>query len=100
MGPYWPVTAILNRRDRSPLLRLCWSSTGCFSIATGPRQYWTVPIFLDTDCYGQCCADGSRDGVPIDSQDPRVASYVGDQRINLTSCDPASRASLVIENTD
>jgi uridine kinase len=42
----------------------------------------------------------ARDGVPVDSRHPRVARYVGAQRINLASCDPASRASLVIDNTD
>jgi uridine kinase len=42
----------------------------------------------------------ARDGVPIDSPDPRGARYVGAQRINLASCNPARRASLVIDNTD
>jgi uridine kinase len=42
----------------------------------------------------------ARDGVLIDSRDPRIARHVGAQRINLASCDPASRASLVIDNTD
>jgi uridine kinase len=70
--------------------------TGCFFTA----GVLDILIFLDTDRHCQLSAGAANHGVPIDSRDPRVARYVGDQRINLASCDPANRASLVIENTD
>jgi hypothetical protein len=75
-GMYWPATPILDVVGR--LLGQCWSLTGCFSTA----GVLDILIFLDTDRHRQLFAGAANHGVPIDSRDPRVAHYVGAQRIN------------------
>jgi uridine kinase len=63
-------------------------------------EYWTVSMFLDAARQVSVARMAARDQVPVDSRDPRVARYVGAQRINLASCNPARRTSPVIDNTD
>jgi uridine kinase len=42
----------------------------------------------------------SRDGTPDDPDDPANARYLGAHRLYVAACDPASRADVVVDNTE
>ncbi|CAM5786112.1 uridine kinase [Cellulomonas persica] len=61
---------------------------------------WDVSLFLDVP-FGETFARmARRDGCPADPADERNRRYVEGQRLYLAACDPAARATLVIDNTD
>jgi uridine kinase len=61
---------------------------------------WDVSVFLDTPFEETYRRMAVRDGCPADPHDERNRRYLDGQRIYLTRCDPAARATLVIDNTD
>ncbi len=62
--------------------------------------YWDVSVFLrvDTDISVRRCAD--RDGSSPDPQAPENRRYVEGQRLYLAACDPARRATFLVDNND
>ena len=61
---------------------------------------WDFSMFLDVDFATSFARMAVRDGSPSDPDDPRNRRYVEGQRLYLAQCDPASRASLVIDNRE
>ncbi|WP_207312576.1 uridine kinase [Lentzea alba] len=59
---------------------------------------WDFSVFLDVDFAVSVARMAVRDGSPSDPDDPRNRRYVEGQRLYLTRCDPAARASLVIDH--
>ncbi|MET9229301.1 uridine kinase [Lentzea sp. NPDC003310] len=60
--------------------------------------HWDFSVFLDVDFAVSVARMAGRDGSPPDPGDPRNRRYVEGQRLYLRSCDPAARASLVIDH--
>ena len=58
---------------------------------------WDFSVFLDVDFAVSVARMAVRDGSPSDPDDPRNRRYVEGQRLYLARCDPAARASLVID---
>ncbi|KAK5659292.1 hypothetical protein OQA88_1385 [Cercophora sp. LCS_1] len=58
---------------------------------------WDYSIFLDVPFTVTAKRMAVRDGTPVD--DPSHGRYVGGQRLYFTAADPASKASLIIENS-
>lgn len=61
---------------------------------------WDFSVFLDVGFDETFARMARRDGFPPDPRAPVNRRYVEGQRIYLATCDPASRADVVINNTD
>ena len=61
---------------------------------------WDVSVFLEVPFSETFARMAVRDGCPPDPEDEANRRYVEGQRIYLAQCDPPSRATLVIDNTD
>ena len=96
------VDAQVNIRDGKVYLRKRCRDHGEFeALVYGDAQMYldaarfnkpgTIPLQFQTEV---------RDGCPADPADERNRRYVEGQRLYLAACDPAARATLVIDNTD
>lgn len=61
---------------------------------------WDVTVFLDVPFAETYRRMAVRDGCPPDPHDERNRRYLEGQRLYLARCDPARRATLVVDNTD
>ncbi|MET1071989.1 MAG: uridine kinase [Umezawaea sp.] len=61
---------------------------------------WDFSIFLSVGFGVSVPRLALRDGGSPDVEDERNQRYVGGQRLYLAACDPASRATLVVDNDD
>jgi len=61
---------------------------------------WDVSVFLDVPFAETFARMAVRDGCPADPGDEANRRYVEGQRIYLARCEPASRATFVVDNTD
>ncbi|MCR3749192.1 uridine kinase [Lentzea californiensis] len=61
--------------------------------------HWDFSVFLDVAFEVSVARMAGRDGSPSDPDDPRNRRYVEGQRLYLAACDPASRASLVVDHS-
>ncbi|MEV6711117.1 uridine kinase [Lentzea sp. NPDC051208] len=61
--------------------------------------HWDFSVFLDVGFAVSVARMAGRDGSPSDPDDPRNRRYVEGQRLYLATCDPASRASLVVDHS-
>jgi len=64
------------------------------------RHRWRLSIFLDVPFTETARRMAHRDGSHADPDHPSMRRYVGGQQIYLHTCEPHTRASLVIDNTD
>jgi uridine kinase len=64
------------------------------------RDYWDYSIFLDVPFAVSIPRGASRGFGSPDPDAPTNRRYVEGQKIYLRECDPRSRASVVIDNTD
>lgn len=62
--------------------------------------YWDLSVFLDVPFEVTARRMADRDGADADPEHPTMQRYVGAQRLYFDSCDPAGRASIVVDNTD
>ncbi|GHH33900.1 uridine kinase [Lentzea cavernae] len=62
--------------------------------------HWDFSVFLHVEFAVSVARMAARDGSPPDPDDPRNHRYVEGQRLYLAACDPAARASLVIDHGD
>jgi uridine kinase len=60
-------------------------------------EHWDFSVFLDVGFAVSVARMAVRDGSPPDPDDPRNHRYVEGQRLYLARCEPAKRASLVID---
>jgi uridine kinase len=63
-------------------------------------QYWDVSIFLQVAFAQSVARCAERDGWPPDPKALSNRRYVGGQRLYLERCQPASKATIVIDNND
>ncbi|MGH3735925.1 MAG: uridine kinase [Micromonosporaceae bacterium] len=63
-------------------------------------EVWDFSIFLDVGFSVTAARMAQRDGSHPDPEHPSMARYVRGQRLYLAACDPASRASVVVDHTD
>ncbi|MGW6932171.1 uridine kinase [Lentzea sp. NPDC054927] len=61
-------------------------------------DHWDFSVFLAVDFAVSVARMAGRDGSPSDPDDPRNRRYVEGQRLYFARCDPAARASLVIDH--
>lgn len=61
---------------------------------------WDFSIFLDVPFTVTAGRMAVRDGTPADPEHPAMHRYVGGQRLYFVDCDPAARATVVVENSD
>nr|WP_216607247.1 uridine kinase [Arthrobacter sp. 260] len=61
---------------------------------------WDFSVFLDVPFQVTARRMAVRDGSPADPGHPGMRRYVGGQEIYFALCNPAARATLVIDNTD
>lgn len=64
------------------------------------RSYWDFSIFLAAEFEQTYKRMAKRDGCPEDYRHEKNARYYQGQLIYLSTCDPKSRASIVIDNND
>lgn len=64
------------------------------------RHAWDLVVFLDVPFEVSVPRMAERDGSDPDHEAPSQARYVEGQRIYLATCDPRSRADVVVDNTD
>nr|WP_308121058.1 uridine kinase [Actinoplanes bogorensis] len=64
------------------------------------RAYWEMTIFLDAPFEVTVPRMAARDGSHPDPGHPSQARYVGGQRLYFASCDPQSRADVLIDHAD
>lgn len=64
------------------------------------KGMWALSVWLDVPFDITCARMAKRDGTHFDPAHPSVARYVEGQRMYLAECHPASRASLVVDNSD
>ena len=62
--------------------------------------HWDFSIWLDVPFAETAARMSVRDGTAADPADPSMRRYVDAQRIYAAECAPATRASLVIDNSD
>lgn len=60
---------------------------------------WNFSVFLDVPFGVTARRMAARDGSPADPGHPGMRRYVGGQEIYFARCNPATRATLVIDNT-
>jgi len=61
---------------------------------------WNYSIFLDVPFSETAARMSKRDGTNADPEHPSMRRYVEGQRIYFRSCQPRTRASLIVDNTD
>jgi uridine kinase len=61
---------------------------------------WDLAVFLDVPFAVSVSRMARRDGSVDDPEHPDQARYVAGQRIYLSTCDPRSRADVVVDNAD
>ena len=64
------------------------------------RDAWDLVVFLDVPFEVSVPRMAQRDGSDPDPRAPSQARYVDGQRIYLATCDPRSRADVVVDNSD
>ena len=64
------------------------------------QHHWDVSVFLDVPFAETYRRMAVRDGCPPDPHDARNRRYLDGQRLYLSACRPAQRATLVVDNTD
>lgn len=64
------------------------------------RDNWRFSILLDVTLETSVRRMAERDGTPDDPEHPAVRRYAEAQRRYFETCDPRSRADIVIDNTD
>ena len=64
------------------------------------RGAWDVSVLLDVPFEDTCRRMAVRDGSDPDPEHPSMRRYVGGQRLYLSRCRPAERATVVVDNTD
>lgn len=64
------------------------------------RHSWDCSVFLDVPFNVTAERMSVRDGSPADPAHPAMHRYVGGQKLYMAQCDPAARATLVVDNTD
>lgn len=64
------------------------------------RDCWDLSIFLDVPFAETARRMAARDGTDPDPSSPGIARYVEGQRLYFRACNPAARATLVVDNTD
>lgn len=62
--------------------------------------HWDLSIWLDAPFGVTAARMAARDGTDADPAHPSVARYVEGQRLYLAARDPASRAHVVVDNSD
>jgi uridine kinase len=73
---------------------------GIFAQRDELRGLWDLAVFLDVPFEISVARMAARDGSPDDPGHPDQARYVEGQRIYLATCDPRSRADVVVDNSD
>lgn len=73
---------------------------GVFLHRDGLSEAWDLSVWLDVPFDVTCARMAKRDGTHPDPAHPSVARYVEGQRLYLAECHPASRATLVVDNSD
>ncbi|MDX8030170.1 uridine kinase [Lentzea sp. BCCO 10_0856] len=63
-------------------------------------EHWDFSVFLAVDFAVSVARMAGRDGSPSDPDDSRNRRYVEGQQLYLAKCDPAARATLVIDYND
>lgn len=61
---------------------------------------WDLSVYLDVPVAVTCRRMAVRDGSPPDPSDARNVRYVRGQELYRAQCDPAARASFVVDNAD
>ena len=61
---------------------------------------WDFSVFLDVPFAVTAARMAVRDGSPADPDHPLMQRYVGGQRLYFADSDPASLATVVVENSD
>lgn len=64
------------------------------------RDAWDLVVFLDVPFEVSVPRMAERDGSDPDPEAPSQARYVDGQRIYLATCDPRSRADVLVDNAD
>lgn len=73
---------------------------GIFAQRDELRGCWDLAVFLDVPFEVSVPRMAERDGTSADPAHPDQARYVEGQRIYFATCDPRSRADVVVDNTD
>ncbi|WP_239547994.1 uridine kinase [Arthrobacter tumbae] len=73
---------------------------GMFLNRDETRNSWDYSVFLDVPFRVTAERMSERDGSPADPSHPAMRRYVGGQKLYMAECDPAARATLVLDNTD
>jgi len=73
---------------------------GIFTQRDELREHWDLAVFLDVPFEASVARMARRDGSVDDPAHPDQARYVEGQRIYFATCDPRSRADVVVDNTD
>lgn len=73
---------------------------GLFLHRDGLHDLWALSVFLDVPFDVTAARMAARDGSNPDPHHPSMRRYVDAQRIYFKSCMPATRADLVIDNSD
>jgi uridine kinase len=63
-------------------------------------RYWDFSIFLDVPFDVSVVRMAARDGTAPDPRHPSVRRYVAGQQLYFAACQPWSRATVIIDNTD
>jgi uridine kinase len=61
---------------------------------------WELSVFLDVPFDVTAARMAARDGSNPDPHHPSMSRYIDAQRTYFTSCSPATRADLVVDNSD
>ncbi len=64
------------------------------------QAYWDFSVWLEVPFSVTAARMARRDGTSPDPADPSMARYVAGQRLYLAQCEPALRATIVVDNTD
>lgn len=62
-------------------------------------EHWDWSVFLDVPFIESVRRMSERDGSPPDPEHPSMRRYVEGQRIYLKSCQPRTRATVVLDNS-
>lgn len=73
---------------------------GLFLHRDGLAGLWDLSVFIEASDASRFARMASRDGTPDDPDDPANARYLGAHRLYVAACDPASRADVVVDNTE
>ena len=64
------------------------------------RDYWDFSIFLSVPFAETARRMAMRDGTNPDPNHPSMTRYVHGQRLYLAACDPSTKATITIDNTN